>query len=141
MKDRFLYVLLTTTLIAARVGAPIKVVVSKTYKNRFFISCNLPQLDLYGCGQTCWYSVWSSCSKTLLVGLKYPFNTDARKSRAAKPVASMNPYLACPIASLTAAIASGARTADAQVKNKMTPAAAPCSDFGMQLIPFELIVG
>ena len=45
------------------------------------------------------------------------------------------------MASLTAPIASGATTADTQVKNRMTPAAAPCSAFGMQLIPFELIVG
>jgi hypothetical protein len=40
-----------------------------------------------------------------------------------------------------AAMASGASTADTHVKKRITPAAAPCSDFGTQLMPFELIVG
>ena len=46
-----------------------------------------------------------------------------------------------PNASLTAPIASGASTAETQVKKRMTPAPAPWSAFGRQLIPFELIVG
>ena len=63
------------------------------------------------------------------------------KSSAAKPVASENPYSIRPNASLTAPMASGASTADAHVKKRITPAPAPCSDFGRQLMPFELIVG
>ena len=46
-----------------------------------------------------------------------------------------------PMASLIAPIESGASTADKHVKNRSTPAAAPCSDFGTLLMPFELIVG
>src|SRR6185295_7786492 len=45
------------------------------------------------------------------------------------------------MASLTAPIAIGAHTADTQVKKRMTPAAAPCSVLGTQLMPFELSVG
>ena len=38
-------------------------------------------------------------------------------------------------------MAKGPNAAAAQVKNRITPATAPCSDFGKQLIPFEFSVG
>jgi len=82
-----------------------------------------------------------SLSSRALVELSSQLSSAPAKSRAAKPVASEKPYAICPNASLTAPIASGASTADAQVKNRITPAPAPCSDFGRQLMPFELIVG
>ena len=68
-------------------------------------------------------------------------NSNPRNNSAANPAASTKPYLGSPIASLTAPIASGPKTAETHVKNKITPATAPCSDFGKQLMPFELMVG
>jgi hypothetical protein len=56
-------------------------------------------------------------------------------------VARAKPYFAWPMASLTAPMANGPTTAETQVKNKITPAIAPCSDFGNQLIPLELMLG
>ena len=46
-----------------------------------------------------------------------------------------------PNASLTAAMASGPTAAAKAVKNRITPATAPCSDGGKQLMPFEFNVG
>src|ERR1035438_5805110 len=81
-----------------------------------------------------------SCNTRRSGGLTLPCRSPANKS-AAKAVARTNPYLGLPIASLIAPIASGARTAERQVKNKSTPAPAPCFDLGRQLMPLELMVG
>ena len=90
----------------------------------------------------CSYSLWSSCWSWVFVGLKIQFSKSPVNRSPAKRVASMKPYLAfCPKASLTAPIAKGPKAAPAAVKNKITPATAPCSTFGKQLMPFEFSVG
>ena len=87
------------------------------------------------------YSVDSSRVSRSRVGSNTQFKNNPRKRSAANPVARMNPYLACPITSLTAPIAKGPVTADKQVKKRITPAIEPCSDFGKQLMPLELMLG
>src|SRR5690349_11093819 len=98
-------------------------------------------MDLYELKPVEGYSVSSSRLRTSWVGSKSQLSSSPTNSKPAKPVARMNPYFGWPIASLTAPIANGPTTADRQVKKRITPAMAPCSDFGKQLIPLELMLG
>src|SRR6185436_15288408 len=82
------------------------------------------------------YSVTSCCCSTARVGVNSQLNRRPANSTTASAAASQKPCAMSPVASLTAPMTSGATTADTQVKNRMTPAAAPCSAFGTQLMPF-----
>ncbi len=87
------------------------------------------------------YSVSSSRAKTRIVGLNIQLSRSPANNNAANPVARTKPYFGPPMASLTAPIARGASTAERHVKNRSTPAPAPCSDLARQLMPLELMVG
>lgn len=71
-------------------------------------------------------------------GSNSQLNSNPTNSKLEKPVARMKPYFGWPIASLIAPMANGPTTADRQVKKRITPAMAPCSDLGKQLIPFGI---
>lgn len=79
----------------------------------------------------------SNCSSTARVGFSSQFSSGPTKRSAAERVASENPYAIAPKASLTAPMANGASTAEAHVKKRMTPAAAPCSDSGSSVRLFD----